>query len=238
MSSIPDYDSNNRDEALDPNNMNRATVGVYEMGSTFKGFTAAMALDSGAAKITDSFDATHGLYVGGFTITDFHGKHRWLTVPEIFIYSSNIGAARMALATRPARPARLSEGFGLLDELDTELPEVGAPIVPKMPWAKVHTGDDGVRPRHLRLADADGGRSGGARQWRVHDRSDFPAAHAGAGRRDRAPHPEAGDERLSAPALPAERAEGLRPAGRRAGLCRRRQDRDRRKGRKRPLFRQ
>ena len=47
MSSLPDYDPNNRDEALDPDKMNRATVGVFEMGSTFKGFTTAMALDSG-----------------------------------------------------------------------------------------------------------------------------------------------------------------------------------------------
>ena len=50
MSSVPDYDPNNRDEALDKDKMNRATVGVFEMGSTFKGFTTAMALDSGAVK--------------------------------------------------------------------------------------------------------------------------------------------------------------------------------------------
>src|SRR5690606_38373120 len=57
MSSYPDFDANNRDEMLDKNKMNRATVGVYEMGSTFKGFNTAMALDSGVVKIGDSFDA-------------------------------------------------------------------------------------------------------------------------------------------------------------------------------------
>jgi cell division protein FtsI (penicillin-binding protein 3) len=139
MSSVPDYDSNNRDELLDPNRMNRASVGVYEMGSTFKGFTVAMALDSGAAEVTDSFDATHGLRVGRFTINDFHGKHRWLTVPEIFIYSSNVGAARMALAVGNQGQHDYFKRFGLLDELHTELPEAGAPIVPKMPWPKVTT---------------------------------------------------------------------------------------------------
>ena len=51
MSSLPDYDPNNRDEALDPDKMNRATVGVFEMGSTFKGFTTAMALDSGRVTV-------------------------------------------------------------------------------------------------------------------------------------------------------------------------------------------
>ena len=139
MSSMPDYDANNRDEALDKDKMNRATVGVFEMGSTFKGFTAAMALDSGVVKITDSFDATHGLTVGGFTINDFHGKHRWLTVPEIFIYSSNVGAARMALAIGLQGQHDYLQRFGLLDTLHTELPETGAPIVPKMPWPKVTT---------------------------------------------------------------------------------------------------
>jgi cell division protein FtsI (penicillin-binding protein 3) len=139
MSSVPDYDSNNRDELLDKDRMNRASVGVYEMGSTFKGFTVAMALDSGAAKVTDSFDATHGLRVGRFTINDFHGKHRWLTVPEIFIYSSNVGAARMALAVGNVGQHDYFKRFGLLDRPNTELPEQGAPIVPEMPWPKVTT---------------------------------------------------------------------------------------------------
>jgi cell division protein FtsI (penicillin-binding protein 3) len=137
MSSLPDYDPNNRDEALDPDKMNRATVGVFEMGSTFKGFTAAMALDSGMVNIHDSFDATHGLTVGKFTISDFHAKRRWLTVPQIFIYSSNIGAARMALAVGMQGQHDYLQRFGLLDTLHTELPEAGAPIVPRMPWAKV-----------------------------------------------------------------------------------------------------
>jgi cell division protein FtsI (penicillin-binding protein 3) len=139
MSSVPDFDSNNRDEALDPDKMNRASVGVFEMGSTFKGFTTAMALDSGLVRITDSFDATHGLTVGRFTINDFHGKHRWLTVPEIFIYSSNVGSARLALAVGMQGQHDYLERFGLLDTLHTELPETGAPIVPPMPWPKVTT---------------------------------------------------------------------------------------------------
>ncbi len=139
MSSVPDYDSNNREQALDPDRMNRATVGVYEMGSTFKGFTVAMALDAGVANIKDSFDARHALSVGRFRINDFHGKRRWLTVPEIFIYSSNIGAARMALALGNEGQHDYFERLGLLDTLRTELPETGAPIVPKMPWPKVTT---------------------------------------------------------------------------------------------------
>jgi len=137
MSSIPDYDANNRDEALEKDKMNRATVGVFEMGSTFKGFTTAMALDSGAVRITDSFDASHGLAIGGFIIHDFHNMGRFLTVPEIFIHSSNVGSAREALQVGLAGQHDYLERFGLLDPLRTELPETGTPIVPKMPWPRV-----------------------------------------------------------------------------------------------------
>ena len=75
------------------------TAGAYELGSVFKSFTFAMALDSGAVKMGDTIDASHPIHFGGFTIHDFHGKYRPLTVPEVFIYSSNIGAAHMAIKT-------------------------------------------------------------------------------------------------------------------------------------------
>ena len=139
MSSLPDYDPNNRDEALDPDRMNRATVGVFEMGSTFKGFTTAMALDSGLVKITDSFDARGGLRAGGHTISDYKGKNRVLTVPEIFIYSSNIGTAKMALEVGGEGQEAFLRKLNLLDPLRIELPETGSPLYPKSPWARVST---------------------------------------------------------------------------------------------------
>src|SRR5207244_7016583 len=74
---------------------NKITLGDYEMGSVFKIFTTAMALDSGVTSMTKGYDASHPIRIGRFTIEDYHGKHRWLSVPEIFMYSSNIGAARM-----------------------------------------------------------------------------------------------------------------------------------------------
>src|SRR5262249_47726599 len=97
MVSVPDYDPNNPREALDPTRINRLTTGVFEMGSTFKALTLAMALDSGKIGLKDSFDARMPLQYGKFTIHDFHPQSRVLTVPEIFTYSSNIGTARMAL---------------------------------------------------------------------------------------------------------------------------------------------
>ena len=237
MSSLPDYDPNNRDEALDPDRMNRATVGVYEMGSTFKGFTTAMALDSGRVNINSSFDARGGLRVGRHTINDFHGKHRVLTVPEIFIYSSNIGTARMALAAGTPEQEDFLQKVGLLDPMRTELPEVGAPLVAEAAVVDDLLGHHLVRTRHLGLADADRGGRRGADQRRLPDPADLPAAHAGAGGAARAAGHAAGDQPAHAPSLPPERAEGLRAAGRRRRLQRRRQDRHGGEGGERPLFR-
>ncbi|HEX2256951.1 MAG TPA: penicillin-binding protein 2, partial [Afifellaceae bacterium] len=138
MSSLPDYDPNNPVEALDKENMNRATVGTFEMGSTFKVFTTAMALDSGQASLESSFDATRPLRIGGFTISDYRGKGRWLTVPEIFIYSSNIGTARMAMQVGSEGQREFLDKLGLLATLRTELPETGAPISPRN-WSTLNT---------------------------------------------------------------------------------------------------
>ncbi|MEC9472004.1 MULTISPECIES: peptidoglycan D,D-transpeptidase FtsI family protein [Stappiaceae] len=130
MSSLPDYDPNDRAQALEKDRLNRATGGVFEMGSVFKTFTTAMALDSGAVSINDSFDATRPIRAGGRTISDFHGKHRILSVPEIFIYSSNIGTAKMMLATGIARQQDFLKRLHLTDRLQTELPENAAPLLP------------------------------------------------------------------------------------------------------------
>ena len=122
--------SNDRSQALERDRLNRATGGVFEMGSVFKAFTTAMALDSGSVSINDSFDATRPIRAAGRTITDFHGKNRILSVPEIFIYSSNIGTAKMMLATGVARQKEFLERLHLTNRLKTELPENAAPLLP------------------------------------------------------------------------------------------------------------
>tara|TARA_R110002020_G_scaffold15143_30_gene53901 strand:+ start:861 stop:2573 length:1713 start_codon:yes stop_codon:yes gene_type:complete len=130
MSSVPDYDPNNPGQALDQDRMNRATGGVFELGSVFKTFTTAMALDSGKVKLTDSFDARRPIRVGSFTINDFHGTNRILTVPEIFVHSSNIGTAHMALSVGVDAQKEFLKKLGLLDPIQTELPEVASPMLP------------------------------------------------------------------------------------------------------------
>ncbi len=130
MSSLPDYDPNDPAGALEADNLNRATAGVYEMGSVFKTFSVAMALDSGKVSIEDSFDATKPIRVSRYTINDFHGKHRVLSVPEVFIYSSNIGTAKMTLEAGIDHQKEFFRRIGLLSRVQTELPEVAAPMLP------------------------------------------------------------------------------------------------------------
>lgn len=138
MVSEPDYDPNNPREANDPTRINRLTTGVFEMGSTFKVFTVAMALDSGKVTLNSSFDGRQSLRYGRFTIHDDHPMARMLSVPEIFTYSSNIGAARMALSLGPEAHQAFLRKLGQLDRLRTELPESAEPIVPKR-WGELNT---------------------------------------------------------------------------------------------------
>ena len=138
MVSQPDFDPNNPREANDPNRLNRLTTGVYEMGSTFKALTVAMALDSGRVSLSSSFDARLPLRYGKFEINDFHAQRRVLSVPEIFTYSSNIGTARMALSLGVDYHMAFLKKLGQLDRLRTELPESAEPLVPKR-WAELNT---------------------------------------------------------------------------------------------------
>jgi cell division protein FtsI (penicillin-binding protein 3) len=136
--SLPDFDPNNPKDALNNNNINRLTVGVYEMGSTFKALTLAMALDAGKVNLNSRIDARGALYWGRGAIHDYHAQNRVLTVPEVFTYSSNVGTARMALMIGvPGHKAFLRK-MGQTDRMRTELPESAEPLVPRN-WSEVST---------------------------------------------------------------------------------------------------
>lgn len=138
MASLPDYDPNTPAEALDPNHINRLSVGVYEMGSTFKAISVAMALDTGKVNLSSRIDARDALHHGRFTIHDYHAQHRVLTVPEVFTYSSNVGAARMALMVGVEGHKAFLRKMGQLTRLRTELPETAEPLVPRN-WGELNT---------------------------------------------------------------------------------------------------
>jgi cell division protein FtsI (penicillin-binding protein 3) len=132
MASLPDFDPNHPPSTnpkiasqLDKDRVfDKVTSGEYELGSVFKVFNTAMALDTGVAKMTSVFDASSGIKIGRFTIEDYHGKHRPLSVPEIFAYSSNIGSAKMALAAGADRQKAFLGRLGLLSPVPVELDKV------------------------------------------------------------------------------------------------------------------
>jgi len=138
MVSLPDFDPNVAGRASADQKFNRAAKGVYELGSMFKTLTVAMALDSGAVTLNDGYDATRPLKVANFTIKDDHPKARYLTVPEIFIYSSNIGAAQMALDIGSETQQGYFEKLGLFTAPFIEITEVGRPIYPTY-WRDINT---------------------------------------------------------------------------------------------------
>lgn len=138
MVSLPDYNPNEPVGAQNPLAINRATTGVYELGSVIKAVTFAMAFDAGVMTMNSRYDARFPLRVGRNKIHDFHAQRRILTVPEVFLHSSNIGTARMALDVGLAGHQAFLRKAGMFDRLVTELPESSAPIVPKK-WGKITT---------------------------------------------------------------------------------------------------
>ncbi len=138
MVSLPDFDPNNPREAHDPDRINRLTTGVFEMGSTFKALTLAMALDSGKATLNSMYDARGALHYGKFAIHDTHPLGRAVSLSEVFTFSSNVGAARIALAQGVEAHKAFLRKMGQLDRLRTELPESASPIVPKR-WTELNT---------------------------------------------------------------------------------------------------
>jgi cell division protein FtsI (penicillin-binding protein 3) len=138
MVSVPDYDPNNPREANDPTRINRLTTGVFEMGSTFKSLTLAMALDSGRATLNTLYDARAPLVYGKFKIHDTHNLGRSVPLWEVFTESSNVGAARIALSMGVEAHKAFLRKLGQLSRLRTELPESAEPLVPKR-WGELNT---------------------------------------------------------------------------------------------------
>ncbi len=137
--SLPDFDPGNPVDALEKDRINRMNVGVYEMGSTFKALTIAMALDSGKANINSSYSTAGGMMrFGRQVIKEYHGTGRTLTVPEVFLHSSNMGSIKMALAVGVDGHKAFLRKMMQLDRMTTELPESAAPIVPQR-WGEINT---------------------------------------------------------------------------------------------------
>ncbi len=156
MTSLPQLNPNVAGAGSPEARFNRATLGVYELGSTFKPFTVAMAMDSGIIKsMGQIYNCPNELHVAGRTINDTHPFGRACTVTEIMKESSNIGTAQIADQVGPTRQKAFLGKMGFLAPVGIELKERGRTLSPGKNWNQVETMTVGyghgiaVTPLHL-----------------------------------------------------------------------------------------
>ncbi len=130
LSSLPDFNPNEPATALVKDTFNRITSGIFEPGSIFKTITLAGALDAGVVGMTDTFDARYGVRFGRYTISDFHGKNRILSLPEVYKYSSNIGTIRIMQEMGKDNFRAFLSRLKFDERVEFELPEMRVPTVP------------------------------------------------------------------------------------------------------------
>ena len=156
MTSLPELNPNVPGQGSMDARFNRATLGVYELGSTFKPFTVAMAMDAGIVKsFGQMYPCPRGLNVGNHTITDTHPFGRPCSVAEIMKESSNIGTAQIAHQLGAARQKEFLRKMGFLEKVSIELLERGRTLTPGNNWGEAATMTVGfghgiaVTPLHL-----------------------------------------------------------------------------------------
>jgi cell division protein FtsI (penicillin-binding protein 3) len=138
MVSLPDFNPNKNVELTSDGYFNRATVGMYEMGSTFKILNTAMALDSGAVTLATKYDTSADIKIGRFSISDYRANHGVINVAQIFVHSSNKGSVKMALDVGTEGQQEFMRKVGCLNRCNIEIPEKGQPIVPRH-WREANT---------------------------------------------------------------------------------------------------
>jgi len=186
LASLPSFDPNRSDLADNDHIKNRATNEVYELGSTFKPFTVASAIDAGVITDMAVRYPARPLQVDHYTIHDSHDFGASLNVPEALIHSSNIVTAQIAdkLGGQKLRDTMIA--LGMNQRAKIELPAKGFPIWPKGEWPRLRTMTVGyghglaVTPLHLAQGYAalvNGG------LWRPATLFKVDPAHAQPGRR-------------------------------------------------------
>jgi cell division protein FtsI (penicillin-binding protein 3) len=146
MVSLPDFDPNNRPnppvqgQAADSPLFNRAVQGLYELGSTFKIFTAAQSMELGLANPETKINTAGPLRWGKFKIRDFRNYGAQLTLTKVIVKSSNIGTARMAQVIGAARQQDFLKQLGFFEPTSLELVEASGaqPLLPKN-WSELST---------------------------------------------------------------------------------------------------
>lgn len=144
LASLPDFDPNARPlpptqgQASDSPLFNRAVQGVYELGSTFKVFAAAQALDLGLVTPDTLIDTKGPIRWGRFRIRDMHRMDPIMTMTDVIVKSSNVGTARVAQMIGPERQKAFLTRLGLTGTLPVELAEAhrARPLVPER-WSEL-----------------------------------------------------------------------------------------------------
>jgi cell division protein FtsI (penicillin-binding protein 3) len=140
MTSLPAFNPNAPGQATPEQMFNRATLGVFELGSTFKPFTLAMAMDSGTVEGPGQiYNCPDVLSVYGHNIHDTHPFGRQCSVAEIMMESSNIGMAQIADGVGTARQKAFLKKMGFLDRVEIELKERGRALNPGTRWGPFET---------------------------------------------------------------------------------------------------
>jgi cell division protein FtsI (penicillin-binding protein 3) len=140
MTSLPSINPNTPGQGTPEAHFNRATLGVFELGSTFKPFTVAMAMDSGVIKsVGQVYNCPNALPVYGHVVHDTHPFGRACTVAEIMMESSNIGTAQIADQLGKERQKEWLKKMGFLDKVEIELKERGRALNPGSRWGPFET---------------------------------------------------------------------------------------------------
>ena len=135
MNSLPQFNPNHINKMNKKTEFNKATLGVYELGSLFKPLTGAIALDKDIITEDTIYDAREPLIEGKFTIHDYKPKKRKLKFSECILYSSNICLAQVGVDIGEKNMKEYFERMRLTIKPEIELPEIGEPIVPSI-WRK------------------------------------------------------------------------------------------------------
>ena len=156
MTSLPQLNPNAAGQGSPEARFNRATSGVYELGSTFKPFTVAMAMDSGIVRsMGQIYNCPKALPAYGHVITDTHPFGRQCTVAEIMKESSNIGTAQIAAQVGAARQRAFLGRMGFLNRVEVEIKERARALTPGSNWGPLEVMTVGyghgiaVTPLHL-----------------------------------------------------------------------------------------
>ena len=157
--SLPDFDANQPTASPESARFNKIIQGTYELGSVFKVFTVAMALDGGYVTREDIFDASEPMKIGPEKISDDHPQNRPLTVDEILVHSSNIGSSKIALQVPEQAHAEFLQRLGMRDRVATDFPARARPL-PVSRWTDIERATTSfghgisVSPLHVLVAGA------------------------------------------------------------------------------------